>query len=157
MNTETGSVPMTDKPASPERPAPPPLDAYPLRATDTLRYADTDRQGHVNNAAFATFCESGRVAFLYSPEKPLLPAGAAFVIARLVIDFRTEINWPGQVEIGTRVASIGRSSFVLAQGLFQNGMCVATAENVIVLMDEATRKSRPLTDEILRALEEYRR
>lgn len=142
--------------ASPEKSALPPLESYPLRVMDTLRYADTDRQGHVNNAAFATFCESGRVAFLYNPEKPLLPPGAAFVIARLAIDFRAEINWPGRVEIGTRVASIGRSSFSLAQGLFQNGTCVATAENIIVLMDEATRKSRPLTDEIVRALEGYR-
>jgi len=148
---------MTGKPASPERPAPPPLDAYPLRAMDTLRYADTDRQGHVNNAVFATFCESGRAMFLFDPEKPLVPAGGAFVIARLVIDFRAEINWPGRVEIGTRVIGIGRSSFTLAQGIFQDQRCAATAETVIVLMDEATRKSRPLPAEILRALEEHRR
>ena len=32
---------------------------------EVCRYGDTDRQGHVNNAAFATFCETGRVLFLY--------------------------------------------------------------------------------------------
>ncbi|WP_343068673.1 hypothetical protein [Kaustia mangrovi] len=44
------------------------LDDFPLRTSDKLRYADTDRQGHVNNAVFATFMETGRVAFLHDPQ-----------------------------------------------------------------------------------------
>jgi acyl-CoA thioester hydrolase len=32
----------------------PKLTDYPLRTYEKLRYADTDRQGHVNNAIFAT-------------------------------------------------------------------------------------------------------
>jgi acyl-CoA thioester hydrolase len=143
--------------SDPASSSPLPLDAYPLRATDRLRYGDTDRQGHVNNAVFATFFETGRVAFLYDPESPVLPEGASFVIARLVIDFRAEINWPGEVEIGTVVSRIGRSSCTLSQAVFQNGTCVASGESVIVLMDETTRKSRPLTDQIMALLERYRR
>jgi acyl-CoA thioester hydrolase len=122
-----------------------PLDAYPLRTFDKLRYADTDRQGHINNAVFATFLETGRVEILYDPEALLAEPGCAFVIARLSLDFRSEIRWPGRVGIGTRVASIGRSSVTLAQGLFQDDRCVATAETVIVQMDESTRRSRPLS------------
>ena len=38
-----------------ERPSP---DAFPSRTHDKLRYNDTDRQGHVNNAVFSTFLES---------------------------------------------------------------------------------------------------
>jgi acyl-CoA thioester hydrolase len=136
--------------------SPPPLDAYPLRAADTIRYADTDRQGHVNNAAFATFCETGRCALLFDPRRPLVPAGTAFVIARLLIEFLAEVNWPGQVEIGTRVLGVGRSSFTLGQGLFQAGTCVATAESVIVQMDEATRRSKLLAKELVQVLEALR-
>lgn len=120
---------------------------------DVLRYADTDRQGHVNNAVFATFLESGRVRVLYDPDRPLAPDGAAFVIARLVLDFRAEIRWPGEVEIGTAVARLGRSSVTLVQGLFVGGTCAATAESVIVLMDETTRRSRPFPDESRALLE----
>jgi len=54
-----------------------PLDAYPFRTTAEIRYADTDRQGHVNNAVFATFSEIGRVAFLYDPAHPLAPSPEA--------------------------------------------------------------------------------
>jgi len=138
------------------KPALLPLEAYPLRAMDTIRYADTDRQGHVNNAAFATFCETGRCVFLYDSSPPLLRAGAGFVIARLAIDFLAEMTWPGRVEIGTRVVTIGRSSFGLGQGLFKDGRCVATAESVIVQVDETTRRSTPLGEDVVKLLDSLR-
>jgi acyl-CoA thioester hydrolase len=115
-------------------------------ARDTVRFGDTDRQGHVNNAVYATFSETGRVAFLYDPADPLGPPGTEFVIARMVIDFRAEAGWPGDVDIGTAVVSVGRSSFRLEQGIWQGDKLVATTENVIVLMDSATRRSTPLPD-----------
>lgn len=121
---------------------------FPLWSRDVLRYGDTDRQGHVNNAAFATFCESGRVSFLCDPQAPLAPSGCSFVIARLILDYRGEIFWPGTVEIGTGVLSIGRSSFTLGQGLFVEDRCVATAETVIVMTSEATRRSTPLPEAV---------
>lgn len=125
---------------------------YPHWTRDVLRYADTDRQGHVNNAVFSVFLESGRVSILYDPDAPLAPEGASFVIARLEMDFRAEMRWPGEVAIGTAVTRLGRSSMTLGQGIFVDGACVATAHTVIVLMDEETRKSRPFPDETREAL-----
>ncbi|WP_052340842.1 acyl-CoA thioesterase [Salinarimonas rosea] len=120
------------------------LDDFPMRTHDTIRYADTDRQGHVNNAVFATFLETGRVALLYDADAA--PAGATgeFVIARLDLAFRAELRWPGRVEIGTGVASLGRSSVALTQALFQDGRCAASARTTIVLIDTATRRATPL-------------
>ena len=118
---------------------------FPFRSTDKLRYGDTDRQGHVNNAVFSTFLETGRVEFLHDASASLPDAGAAFVIARLVLDYRAEINWPGSVVIGTRIASVGRSSIRMEQAIFQGERCVATAETVIVQMNEQTRKSQPFS------------
>jgi len=138
---------MTEKPK--------PAD-YPRRTHDKLRYADTDRQGHVNNAVFATFFETGRVEFLYDPAAPLHAPDGAFVIARVAIDFVDEIRWPGTVEICTRVASVGRSSIRLDQALFQDGRHVASAESVIVHVDTGDRKSRPLPPATVAALEACR-
>ena len=115
---------------------------FKLWTHDKLRYADTDRQGHVNNAKFVTFLESGRVALLYDP--PLAPAGCEFVIARLVIDFRAELRWPGTVDIGSVIMALGRSSLTFAQGLFVGEACAATAESVLVLTDATTRRSTPI-------------
>ena len=131
------------------------LEDFPFQSYDKVRYADTDRQGHVNNAAFSTFLETGRVEFLYAPQNPLAAGDASFVIASLELTFSAEVNWPGRVEIGTGVVKVGNSSIRLMQGLFQDGRCVATAETVIVQMDERSRKSRPLSDEARAFLAQY--
>jgi acyl-CoA thioester hydrolase len=131
------------------------LADFPYRTVDKIRYADTDRQGHVNNAVFASFLETARVELLFDPEMPRCAAGTTFVIARLELDFRLEIRWPGTAEVGTRVVSLGRSSIRLAQAIFQNEQCVATSETVIVVIDEGTRKSTPLTDSARQVLQRF--
>ena len=123
-----------------------PTQQYSLWTFEKLRYADTDRQGHVNNAVFATMLETGRVELLYNPDDPLHSDDCAFVIASLQLDFLAEITWPGNVDIGTRVATVGRSSVTIEQGLFQNGLCTATARTVVVQVNERNRRSQPLSD-----------
>lgn len=134
--------------AKPRRrgPVPRPED-FPHRIVETIRFGDLDRQNHVNNSVFATFFESGRVVLLYDGEYGLVTPGASFVLAHLSIDFLGEIRWPGEVEIGTAIAAIGNSSLRVSQALFVKGLCVATAENTLVMVDKATRKPRPFAPE----------
>jgi acyl-CoA thioester hydrolase len=122
------------------------FEDFPFQTFDKIRYVDTDRQGHVNNAAFSTFLETGRVEFLYSPQKSVAADNASFVIVNLRLKFVAEVNWPGKIDIGTGVTRVGNSSVNLHQGLFQDGRCVATAETVIVQIDDDSRKSYPLSD-----------
>lgn len=119
------------------------LNDFPLTAYDKLRYADTDRQGHVNNAAFSTFLETGRVEFLYSEAVSTLIEDATFVIAALDLKFLNEITWPGKVDIGTGILRIGNSSIQIYQQLFQNDNCAATATTTIVQVKDG--KSLPLS------------
>lgn len=135
----------------------PDLGTYPARTTDKLRYGDTDRQGHVNNAVFSTFLETGRVDLLYSENGGISDEGCAFVIARLELDFIGEINWPGTVEIGTAVVKTGRSSLTLDQLVCQNGKPVAQAKTVIVQMNETTRKAQALSEDTRAKLDRFRR
>jgi acyl-CoA thioester hydrolase len=131
--------------------------AFATWTQDIARYGDTDRQGHLNNAVFSTFLESGRVALLYDPVRKLVPPAHEFVIVRLTMDFRAEMSWGGAVEIGTVVRRLGRSSFVLGQGIFQGGVCAATAETIMVLVDDATRRAVPLAEGLRAELERYAR
>ncbi len=124
----------------------PRYEDFPAQTYDKLRYGDTDRQGHVNNAVFVTLLETGRTSVLHQAEPALLKPGQSFVIAKLTLEFRAELFWPGTVEIGTCVKTIGRSSVTFAQGLFQSGKCAATAESVVVLVDNNTHRATPLDD-----------
>ncbi|MCX5775211.1 MAG: thioesterase family protein [Firmicutes bacterium] len=131
------------------------LSEYPFQTTDKVRYADTDRQGHVNNSVFHQFFETGRVEFLYHPEHPLYMSGCSFVIASANVDYLKEIKWPGIVGIGTGVTRIGNSSIHLAQAIFQDSKLVAIGEIVIVQVENKTGQSNPLSLETKETLHKF--
>jgi acyl-CoA thioester hydrolase len=123
-----------------------PLAAFPSRSFDKLRRGDTGQHGHVNNVIFPAFCETGRAEILRHPEFVALTEGFVMFVARFAIDYRAELFWPGQVEIGTGVAAIGRSSVTFGQSLFQNGKTVADAQTVLVQVDGKTSRPVPLAE-----------
>ena len=96
-------------------------------STDINRFGDLDPQGHVNQAVFMTYFESGRVAMFRNPDLGVGVPGATFVLVRIEVDYMKELHWPGTIEIGTGVAEFGRSSFTVAQAIFRDGECAATA------------------------------
>lgn len=131
------------------------LSNYPHRVTEIIRYGDLDPQGHVNNAVFATYFESGRVAVFRQPDLGIGIPGGTFVLVRTEIDFRQELRWPGNVEVGTAVAKFGRSSFVMLQAIFRDDICAATGRATLVLIDTASRRSRPLPEEVKARLSQW--
>ncbi len=80
------------------------LTAYPHRLETDIRYGDTDRQGHVNNAVYATLFEHGRTALFNDHLGDVVTGGREPVLVRLVVDFRRELHWPGRVTVATAVA-----------------------------------------------------
>jgi len=118
-----------------------------------LRYGDTDRQGHVNNAAYCTFFESGRCAFLFDDKgNNVAGDGKGFVIVKLTLDYLEEINFPGIVEVGSRISKLGKSSFTVEQAVFKDGICCSTAESVIVQIDESTKRSSQMSENLVSVL-----
>jgi len=140
----------------PPRPALPRIEDFPIRVPDIIRFADMDRQGHVNNAVYPTYFETGRVGIIYDPHDGLQVEGCTTVLARIEIDFLKELHWPGTVEIGTAIAEIRRSSYVFAQAIFNEGVCAARARSTMVLIDRSTRKARPLPQELIATLDRLR-
>ncbi len=135
------------EPTSPRPRKPVPLLAdYPHRAADIIRFSDLDAQGHVNNAVFATYFETGRVAMFREPDLGIGVPDATFVLVRQEIDFLRELHWPGDVVIGTAVAELGRTSFTMVQTIFSGDICAAAGRATLVMMDKNTRKATPLTD-----------
>ncbi len=131
------------------------LKDFPSVTFDKIRYGDTDRQGHVNNAVFSAFLETGRVELLYDPDFPKLSDDTSFVIVSLNLVFISEINWPGRVDIGTGVLKIGSSSIMIFQKLFQNDVLVASAETVIVQVNHVEKRSTPLSEKARASLEKW--
>jgi acyl-CoA thioester hydrolase len=118
--------------------------SYRYFETEKIRFSDTDMIGHVNNVAFAALLESGRTAYAHAHLFPHMPQQLVGVMARIEIDYRRELHWPGAVDIGSRVVAIGHRSYVIGQGIFRGDECVTTGRTTLVMIDRDTRKSAPL-------------
>src|SRR3954462_529362 len=129
--------------------ATPRLEDFPYRLSDNVRFADLDPNQHVNNAVYATYFETGRVTLMKDRSYGLMPDGVTWIMVRLDMHFRAELRWPGTIEMGLGVVKFGRTSVTFDQVVFSEGTCVASAQSVSVLLDEATRKPTPLTPDIL--------
>lgn len=113
---------------------------YPYWVKERVRWSDTDMVGHVNNMSFSAYFETGRTEFLL----PLIARDAErrilMVMARMAVDYIGEVHWPGDVEVGTGILAVGKSSCRMGQALFNGDRCVGSAETVLVMVDEHTRR-----------------
>ena len=100
---------------------------------ERIRNTDTDQFGHVNNTAIAGYCEAGRIALFAGSDLEAEMAPFTIVVARLLIEFKAELFYPGHVRIGSRVDAFGRSSAAITQTLLGPTGLVATSEAVCVL------------------------
>lgn len=119
----------------------------------TIRFSDLDPNGHVNNGAINSYFEDARVAFRHDF---MADSGIDLIQGYAVVGFNAaylgHVRYPGEVEVGTVVTRIGNASFGLGQGVFQGGVCAASAEVAQVYFDPATGRSRPLPDPLRAAL-----
>ena len=129
--------------------------AYGDWTTASIRYADLDPNGHVNNGAINEYFEDDRVRFRNAR---MARFGddilTGFAIVRFAVDYHAPLSYPGAVDIGTVVKRIGRASYVLGQGIFSGDTCIASAEVVTVYFHSDSGSSQPLTDELLSVLQE---
>lgn len=121
-----------------------------------VRFGDTDMFGHVNNAAFATYIETARLAFFRdvlggTPERPGGDAGG-IILARMEIDFRRQLLFGAAAEVATEVERVGRTSMTLRQQVLSAGNIVAEASTVIVAFDYESQRPAEISDDVRRRL-----
>jgi acyl-CoA thioester hydrolase len=127
----------------------------PFMTSQRLRFCDTDKLGHVNNAVYAVMYEAGRSELMEMAGLLDPGAGRAVVIAHIELDFLREMNWPGEVRISTEVARIGTKSVHMRQSLTLNDQLVSRATSVLAVIDTTTRRAVPIEDAWRTRLEEW--
>jgi acyl-CoA thioester hydrolase len=153
---EAGEIVVNDQPSERPRKPEPQLAYYPHRVTEIIRFGDLDPQGHVNQAVFLTYFESGRVAMFRNPDLGIGVPGVTFVMVRMEVDYMKELRWPGNIVVGTAVAEFGRSSFKVTQAIFRDGICAAAGRATLVCMDLQTRKATPLPQAAIERLSPWK-
>jgi acyl-CoA thioester hydrolase len=123
--------------------------SYDFFTEERLRFADVDRNGHINNVSFMVFIENARVTYITERLRRIQDAGLRFVIAHLDIDYRRQLHYPGVVRAACRLVEVRRSAFVLAHAVFdQQGLCAATGHAIGVCFDPETNKGRPIPEDV---------
>lgn len=125
------------------------LTSFGFLTTEHLRFADVDANGHINNVAFVTFFENARIRYLQEQLKGLrVLTGAEVVVAHIELDLKRQMFYPGTIRAGARLIEIRRSSLVIGQAIFdQEGRCAATGHVVLVSIDKASGRGRPIMEE----------
>jgi acyl-CoA thioester hydrolase len=107
---------------------------------ERVRFRDCDAMGHVNNAVYSTYLEEARIG--------VLGGLGDFILARVEIDFRSELRAGEEVEVRTRCPRVGTKSFDLEHEIRAGGRVVAEARSVLVSYDYDTSSSVPVPDEL---------
>jgi acyl-CoA thioester hydrolase len=119
-----------------------------------VRFRDLDAIGHVNNAVYLTYFESARIAYWFHVTGSSRVQELTMILARAEVDFRSQLGLGERLEVAVRCASMRRSSFVLAfeARAAGDGRLVAECRKVMVSYDYEAKRSRPIPDELRRAL-----
>jgi acyl-CoA thioester hydrolase len=128
----------------------------------SVRWADMDSMGHVNNAKYFTYCESARMSYFAAvhmyDHREGEKHGPALAAAHL--NFRQQVRYPAELEVLTRVSEIGRSSFrmdyeIVYRGTEVLGQPVADGHGVIVWIDYGTGRSIPLPESLKQEIRRF--
>jgi acyl-CoA thioester hydrolase len=109
-------------------------------------FEDTDAGSLVYHASFIRFMERGRTDFvrLLGVNQSEMADGedaAFFVVRRIAIDYLKPGRLDDLLEVATSCAEIGRASLTLEQSVTREGVALAKASVLIVLV---SREGRPL-------------
>lgn len=122
----------------------------------TVRWADLDAYGHVNNAAMLHLLEEARVAVFWHgrhlPEDhagPPRPTDTATFVAHQEIEYLAPLGYPTEpIPVSLWISKLGGASVEVCYEVpTLDGGTAARARTTIVMMDTATGRPCRITDD----------
>ena len=131
-------------------------DAYRDWSRVTLRWADNDAYGHVNNTVYYQWFDS--VVNEWLVDAGLLNIAADDPIGLVVAtacDYFAPLSFPGEAEVGLAVERLGISSVTYRLGVFGLGLDTPAAQGrfIHVLVSRAERRPVPIPERWRAALD----
>jgi acyl-CoA thioester hydrolase len=129
-----------------------PPDGFRHTISIDIRFGDMDAMGHVNNAKYMTFMESGRIQ--YFRDLGLwqgVPRLIGPIMAKATVEYKLPLDLDdGRIEVFTRCARLGNKSYDMEHLIVRqrDGRAEVAAQGTIVLVafDYQTGQSIPLPD-----------
>lgn len=94
-----------------------------------VRYSETDAQGIVNNAAYLSYFEVGRVEWLRSAGFSYAEferRGYGFVVAEALVHYKKAARFDDELTIRVKLAELGRASLRFEYEILRDGLPIST-------------------------------
>ncbi len=123
-----------------------------------VRWSEIDGYGHLNNIAYFSYFEAGRTRYILDAfsKDALNGKHPLHVMVNCTMNFRSEVHFPSQVDIGIAISAVGTTSYTMSCGMFlaQTDVLVADGTGVLVLVDPAFKRPMAVPEEIIHRFEE---
>ena len=125
----------------------------------TVRWGDMDAMGHVNNIIYLQYLESARVAYFEGKgwdSRDGAPTRQGPVVVSQTFNYRRQLHYPADVEVGVACTEVRRRSLVLSYGLFRKGSdeLIGDGSSVLAWLDYATGKAVEIPPDVRECLTE---
>lgn len=124
----------------------------------TVRFAETDLLGHVNNASYFIYFEQARIEFFNELGARMDRSEWQFILASAKCDFMKQAYFAQELSILTHVSRIGNKSFQLIQPVYdaKSGTEIARGESTIIYFDYKAQKSESVPEHLREKLKKYK-
>lgn len=114
-----------------------------------MRWGDMDALGHMNNTVYIRLLEQARISWFDSLGVNYKTHAEGPILGNVSCRFRIPVVYPAKLAISLYAGKPRNSSFVLTSSIFDESdesRVYATGEAVMVWIDLAEGKSRPVPD-----------
>jgi acyl-CoA thioester hydrolase len=132
------------------------IDEFAFSVPQEIVLRDLDSFGHVNNAVYLTFIENARIAYLKEVVKAVRRDEIRNIMAAVSIDFRAEVAFEDELEMGVRTDRLGTKSFQLSYRMLRSdGVVAVDATSTQVMFDFDRGVAIEVPEEWRRAISAY--
>lgn len=114
------------------------------RVSIGIRWRDLDAFNHVNNSTFLTYLEEARLQWLAGIGGTWIDEARAPVIAATQVNFRNQLQWPGDIVVELFQERVGTTSLTLAHRITGTDGTSLFSDGHVVLVWIDPRSGRPV-------------
>lgn len=123
-----------------------------------VRFGDIDLLHHVNNAAFCSILDEGRITYFRDVAGDLFDWNSIpFVLANINLNFVSPAHLYDKLEVSSRCTKIGNKSFAMEQEirLRPDGQLVVSSTSTLVSFDPVKRQTYPIPTHWAEVIEQF--
>ena len=126
------------------------MDPFRLYCPVTVRPADLDSLGHINNAVYFSYLEMARSFYWSVVFGSQRQARDDIILARAELNYRAQAGNDHDLRVGIRTSRIGNSSFDFKYQIIQDetDRLIGEGSSVQVMFDYHSNRSVPMPDSV---------